>query len=883
MKATVKKNARIKEILGQLNRLVAGEYTQYIDVSSKMDEIDAIAASLNILAEELHSRETIIRDRQSRLEQLIEVMLRYTTMDFGSKAEISDAGDEVDALAAGINTMAEELQYHLQGFKENEEQIESLFSSAPDAVVVLDAQGNIVRWNQTAEKLFGWTTSEVVGTSTYEIIFPEKVNQTNASSMASILKTGKGQMLNKTIELSAIRKDGTEVPVEVKISALKTKRGLEYISFLRDITQRKEAEQKLAIAHRQMSLVLENLPIGIFAINAAGVPTYANKRSKEILGQGIMPDKGLDQLNEIYKVYRAGTDDLYPNEDLPVIQVFSKKKFLYLDDLEVDNGNGRVPLEVWGVPVLDSEGELIYALAAFNDVADRKKAEKEILELNQSLEKRVAQRTGELEASEKKYKQLFQSSPMPKWMVENGSLRILDVNDAAVRVYGLSHRQFLSMKASDIYPTDEWKTFLHSNEDNTRKERFGWKFTRPDGTEIHTDLSASPMDGGKTWMVLAVDVTEKKKAEEARRQSESKFRKIFESDMIGLLFWNINGDILEANDAFLDIVRYTRDDLEQGRISWRDMTPPEYNDLDNQALQELAESGVSKPFEKEYFRKDGSRVPVLLAAAVLDNENTVMGVAYIMDISERKKMEKELHDLNRDLEGKVMERTEELQLSNKELESFSYTVSHDLRAPLRAINGYARMLMEDYETKLEDEGKRLIEIIQGNARKMGQLVDDLLEFSRMGKRAINRSDVSLNEVVKDVIKEFGTSNITVHADEHQLGTVSADPALMHQVFQNLIGNAIKYSSKKEKPELWIGAMEEGNRKIYFVRDNGAGFDMAYYNKLFGVFNRLHRQEEFEGTGVGLAIVHRIVTRHGGNVWAEGKVGEGATFYFTLNE
>ncbi len=884
MKAVVKKDVRIKKILRQLNQLAAGEYTHYVDVSTKMDEIDAIAASLNVLADELQHKEKRLQERESRIEQLMEVMLRYTTMDFSSKAAISESGDEVDALAAGMNTMAEELEYHIQGLKDNEEQVETLFRSAPDAVIVIDPKGEVIRWNLTAEKLFGWTYEEAVGRPIHEIIIPERLRHRHLAGMANFLKTGEGQVLNKTLELPALRKDGSELDVELNISAVKTKNGYEFVSFLRDITDRKLAEHKIELAHRQMDLVLENLPIGIFAIDAKGIPTYANKKSKEILGQGIMPEKGLDQLNEIYKVYRVGSDDLYPNEELPVVQVFTKKEFLYLEDLEVDNGNRRVPLEVWGVPVLDSEGELIYALAAFNDIADRKKAEKEILKLNQSLEKRVAERTTELRLSETKYRMLFEASPMPKWIVENESLQLLDVNKAAERIYGLTRKQLLTMKASDIYTTDEWRTFLTDDGDKkSRKERLGWKFTRPDGAEIYADLSASPMEGGNAWMVLAVDVTAKQKAEEARRLSDSKFRKIFESGIIGLLFWNVNGDILDANDEFLAIVGYTREDLQLGRISWRDMTPPEYNDLDTQALKELAESGVSKPFEKEYFRKDGTRVPVLLAAAVLGNDNEMQGVAYIMDISERRRMEQELHELNRNLEVRVMQRTQELQLTNKELESFSYTVSHDLRAPLRAINGYARMLMEDYENKLEDEGKRLIEIIQGNAKKMGQLVDDLLEFSRMGKRSLNMGTVHLNDVVQDVIKELNDDNLNLHLDDQMLGTVQADPVLMHQVFQNLISNAIKYSSKKERPELWIGAMEEGSRKIYFVRDNGAGFDMAYYNKLFGVFNRLHRQEEFEGTGVGLAIVHRIVTRHGGKIWAEGKVGEGATFYFTLNE
>ena len=227
-------------------------------------------------------------------------------------------------------------------------------------------------------------------------------------------------------------------------------------------------------------------------------------------------------------------------------------------------------------------------------------------------------------------------------------------------------------------------------------------------------------------------------------------------------------------------------------------------------------------------------------------------------------------------------RAAELIIANKELESFSYSVSHDLRAPLRAIHGYSQMLVEDYETKLDEEGKRLISNIQSNAKKMGQLVDDLLEFSRLGKRELNIMNVDLNIIVEDVLNQFQSGNVRAKIKVHSLGRAEGDSTLLKHVFQNLIDNAVKYSSKKENPEVEIGLTEIKSVKTYFVKDNGAGFDMAYYNKLFAVFQRLHGEEEFEGTGVGLAIVHRIISRHSGKIWAEGKVNEGATFCFTLN-
>ena len=269
----------------------------------------------------------------------------------------------------------------------------------------------------------------------------------------------------------------------------------------------------------------------------------------------------------------------------------------------------------------------------------------------------------------------------------------------------------------------------------------------------------------------------------------------------------------------------------------------------------------------------------------MDIAMSIIGEAYIQEKNEIINEEKrKIEQLNKKLEDKVVERTAQLEASNKELEAFSYSVSHDLRAPLRAINGYAEILNEDYGAVLDEEGKRILETVRYNATKMGALIDDLLAFSRLGRKELNINNVNTLDLVEAVIRELNTlfpnqANIIIG----KLHSITADYGLLNQVFFNLISNAIKYSSKQEKPVVEIGSKEEKNKIIFFVKDNGAGFDMKYSNKLFGVFQRLHSQEEFEGTGVGLAIVHRIISKHKGKVWAEGKVNKGATFYFSINK
>jgi light-regulated signal transduction histidine kinase (bacteriophytochrome) len=242
----------------------------------------------------------------------------------------------------------------------------------------------------------------------------------------------------------------------------------------------------------------------------------------------------------------------------------------------------------------------------------------------------------------------------------------------------------------------------------------------------------------------------------------------------------------------------------------------------------------------------------------------------------------EITSFNQKLEQKVIERTREIEIANKELEAFSYSVSHDLRAPLRSIHGYMNIFHEEYADKFDDEANRLINIIIKNAKKMGQLIDDLLAFSRMGRKEISRVPVDFNKLVEPVITEL--KNNTPDKTKfilHVLHNTQGDPSLIAQVYANLISNAIKYSGNREHPRIETGAFIDKEQTTFFIKDNGVGFDEKYKEKLFKVFQRLHRSAEFEGTGVGLAIVEKIISKHGGKVWAEGTVAKGASFYFSL--
>ena len=267
-----------------------------------------------------------------------------------------------------------------------------------------------------------------------------------------------------------------------------------------------------------------------------------------------------------------------------------------------------------------------------------------------------------------------------------------------------------------------------------------------------------------------------------------------------------------------------------------------------------------------------------------DSKGEFIGyIGHCLDISERKQAEAEIRKFYKTLERRVEERTEQLLAANKEMEAFSFTVSHDLRAPLRGIHGFTQILMEDYADKLDDEGRRICSIIQDNSLKMAHLIDDLLEFSRLTHAEMQRSVINMKNLVDSVYLEVADAELQkrIDLDIGELCNVHGDPVMIRQVWINLFSNAIKYSSGRKRIMISISCKNEGGKCIFCIRDNGAGFDMKHVNKLFGVFQRLHSIKDFEGTGVGLAIVKRIIERHGGEVWAKGEVDKGAAFYFSL--
>ncbi len=409
-----------------------------------------------------------------------------------------------------------------------------------------------------------------------------------------------------------------------------------------------------------------------------------------------------------------------------------------------------------------------------------------------------------------------------------------------------------------------------------------------DGTFYWVDATIVPfLDAARKprcYVAIRSDITARKLAEEAVRTSEARYRALFEHAPDGILIADAQSHYLDANASICRMLGYARDELIGMHAA--DIVRPEEAEHITPALDTI-NAGKNYHREWQFRRKDGSVFPAEVIATLMPDGN-LLGM--VRDVSERRAAERErergeeaIRELNALLEQRVLERTAQLESANKELEAFSYSVSHDLRAPLRAVDGFSRIVIEDYAKLLPEEGRHYLENVSRGAQQMGRLIDDLLTFSRLSRLPLACRTVDVDALVQKILVELASQREgrAIELTVGNLPLCSGDPALLKQVWVNLISNALKYTQRRNPAKVEIGCEAGVDGNVFFVRDNGAGFDMRYADKLFGVFQRLHRAEDYEGTGVGLAIVQRIVQRHGGRVWAQAAVEQGATFYFTL--
>jgi PAS domain S-box-containing protein len=510
-------------------------------------------------------------------------------------------------------------------------------------------------------------------------------------------------------------------------------------------------------------------------------------------------------------------------------------------------------------------------------------------ELAESLERSMEKRTQAEQAlreSEQLYRALVEN--VAEGIGINVGTRRVFANTALLKIHGLNDPAQMIGAPLDqfIFPEDRnlvIQRTLARQRGEAVPQVYEYRILRPDGSVRTVETSATPIvyQGRAAALVALRDRTEDKLAELLLRESENKFRSVVESATDAVVSADNQGSIIFFNKSAEQIFGYST--LEAIGKPLTLLMPERYHSAHHQGLIRYVSTGkasiLGKTVEMTGRRKDGSEFPVDVSLAAWNNNGEPYFTAFIRDVTQRKRSLETITQLNHDLQI----HTERLQAINEDLEAFSYSVSHDLRAPLRAIDGFSKILIEDFSSGLPDEVQRLLAVVRRNTEQMGRLIDDLLAFSRLSRTSFDSTTIDMAALTQDALEDLTKSapERTLSVTVHPLAPAQGNIALIQQVMINLISNALKFSRERAQPKVEIGYYANGKENTYFVKDNGVGFDMTYADKLFGVFQRLHSAQEFDGYGVGLAIVKRIISRHNGRVWAEGKPDEGATFYFTL--
>ncbi len=778
----------------------------------------------------------------------------------------------------------------------------ALIDQTYDAVLAWDWNGSITFWNRGAERLYGFPRTEAFGKVSHDLLHTRTGG--GVDGFVGVLER-EGRWEG---ELEHVTRDGRNVVVESRMVLIRETGRAFVLEANRDITLRKKAEAALQEAKDQLEtrvreraaeLAEANLALHEtqerFRLMVAGVKDYAilmldpegnvvswnrgaehikGYRTEEILGQHFSrfyPQEDIDGGKPEYELKVAIADGHYLNEGW-----------------RVRKDGSRFWANVLITPIHDEKGQLRGFSKVTRDMTQ--------IRLDEAALKESQARMGGII-----------DSAMDAIVSINEEQRIVLFNAAAERMFGCPAAAALGQSIGMFLPArfreqhrqhvrDFGTTGVTSRSMRSLGALSG---IRVNGEEFPIEASISQLEvsGQRIYTVILRDITERERANESLRKSEAQLRTVVESLDEGVVVSDLTGKLQHFNRAALDMHGFTSMD-ECLRCEPEFADSFELRRMDG-AILPVGEWPVSRILRGETLRDmevhvrrihvDWSRVFRYGGTIVHDPEGRpLLAVITIADITEREHAAEAIRRLNASLEQRVVERTAQLEAANKELEAFSYSVSHDLRAPLRAIDGFAQALLEDYGPSLPEQGQHYVQTIRAGAQRMGELIDDLLLFARLSRQPLNKASVDTAKLVRDTLKELDVESEwreregrRIEVQFGELPPCQGDRALLKQVWTNLLANALKYSRRRDPAVVEIGNASKEGETVYFVRDNGTGFDMKYAPKLFGVFQRLHRAEEFEGTGVGLAIVQRIVHRHGGRVWAEAAVDRGAAFYFTL--
>jgi PAS domain S-box-containing protein len=743
--------------------------------------------------------------------------------------------------------------------------LRAVVDASDDAILSKTMDGVITYWNPAACRLYGYTQDEMIGQSVTRLIPPDRVPE--FGELMAEISANRRVDHHDTVR---IRKDGARIDVSLTISPVKDDTGVIVgaSTIARDIGSRKASEAALNQSEKQYRLFVETAEDAIWTVDSQGITTFVSPTTAELLGYTVhemlgqpmsafMDEQGLAIAARNTERERQG------------IREQLDSKFLRKDGTTV-----------WALlsnrPQTDADGDYAGMAITLRDITEHRLVE-ERSRLNGHVVENM--QVGLL---------VFRLERPDDAL----SLRLISVNHAASTFTGLSMDQLIGKFILDAFPALRGTGVPEIYLDGAQRQ-----MPRELGDVSYQDENLDPgFYSNKVFPlpdscvgVMFENITERKHAVDALAHAKERFARAFQSSPVALTIYRVSDAcFLDVNDAYQRLLGYRREDL----ISGKDAALNIYVNLTEQAeIQHVLKTdGTVRNYETMVRAKSGEQRDVLCSLETIDLEGEACILASYVDITERQSMEREIRVLNSDLERRVAERTKQLDSANQrlsalnhELEAFAYSVSHDLRAPLRHIDGFSKALQTQHASNLDERGLHYLERIRNGTKRMGTLIDDLLGLSRFTRSDLRVTSVNLSELASRIASEIQSDEperrVTWNIGEGL--TVRGDEVLLSVALTNLLGNAWKFSQHNVDARIELGSETIDGETVYTVRDNGVGFDMEYVDKLFSPFKRLHSRDEFEGTGIGLATTQRIVHRHGGRIWAEASEGKGATFSFTL--
>lgn len=752
----------------------------------------------------------------------------------------------------------------VEGFRTREARFRAVAECASDSIVIIDEESNILYSNKATNKVFGYSPEDLRGNK-LTALMPDGLRDRHAAGIDRYTKTGKRTLSWEGLELLGRHKEGHEIPLEVSFGEFYSDGVRNFAGIIRDISQRKQAERAIEESEAKLRGIIDSAMDAVITVDESQKIVLFNRAAAEIFrfpAEQAIGQK-LDQfIPQRFRLAHAHHISGFGASDVQTRSMASTRE---VSGLRSDGE--EFPLEA-SISQVRLGDEKLYTVI-LRDVSERRRADQLL-------------------------RTVIEGAPNGIVMIDRRGSIVL-VNAQLERLFGYDRDDLLGKSIDLLVPERFREDHLGFRSDYLKdptmramgigRDLYG---LRKDGTEFPVEIGLNPLETDEGIMVLGtiVDITERKIAEQSVRRSEEQLGGIIASAMDAIISIDSGHRIVLFNAAAERMFRFPATEA-IGQPLDRFM-PGRFRGAHQSHIENFGRTHVTRRSMGQLgalygLRSDGEEFPIEASISQIETGGQKIFTVILRDITERNRAEERNRRLNEELEQRVADRTAQLQAANNELESFSYSVSHDLRAPLRHINGFSQALLEDCSDSLDEAGKSYLNEVRDASREMATLIDDLLLLARLTRSEMTRETVDLSmlaaEVVDELRRQDRERSVSVEIQEGLFA--ECDRRLVRVVLVNLIGNAWKFTSKKGEARIEFGKTDASLGPYFFVRDNGAGFDMAYANKLFGAFQRLHSGGEFEGTGIGLATVRRIVTRHGGNVRAEGELNGGATFYFTL--